>query len=148
MFLTRRKGTEAGVAKHPAVEGRQRDLFGADTPPLGPAPARSAGSPPQPPSGPPSKPPRPRRRAPPEPAAAVPSSLADLASGATHPELDEMVAALSDEALAHLALRAVQALRRRAGRPARGKAAGTSALGRTARLLAEEVSGMLGGAEG
>ena len=144
MFLTRRKGTEAQVAKHPAADGRQQDLFGPGAPPPGPTPGRPA----ERPLGPPTKPARPRRRAPPEAAAAPPPSLADLAAEAGHPELDELVAALSDEALAHLALRAVQALRRRAGRSARGKSAGRSVLGRTARLLAEEVSGMLGGGEG
>lgn len=135
MFLTRRKGTEAEVAKHPAADGRQQDLFGTDAPPTVQPTERSPGPP---------KPPRPRRGAPPEPS----PSLTALAAEVSRPELDELVATLSDEALAHLALHAVRALRRRAGPPVRGKSAGRSALGRTARLLAEEVSGMLGGGEG
>lgn len=144
MFLTRRKGTEAELAKHPATRGHQADLFGADAPPgvaarPAPPPKPAPAAPPEAPH----RPPRPRRRAPPEPAVAP--SLARLAADAGRAELDEVVAALSDDALAHLALRAVQALRRRAERPARGRAAGGAALGRTVRLLAEEVSGMLGG---
>src|SRR5688572_5734861 len=44
------------------------------------------------------------------------TSLVDLAARATPSELDQLVAALPDEGLAHLALASVRALRRRLAR--------------------------------
>lgn len=90
---------------------RQSDLFGSPEPP----------------------PARPRRRAA-APAAetpvpAAPVTLAELAAHATRPELDELVAALDDAGLTHVALASVRALRRRGGRQA----------ARAAKLLADEL---------
>ncbi len=83
-------------------------------------------------------------------------SVEVLAERLTAAELDALVAALPDEALAHLVLAGVRQLRRRlvrvganaGGRPARAaKGRGASSLERAARQLAAELGGAGGGEE-
>jgi hypothetical protein len=77
------------------------------------------------------------------------TSLVDLAARATPSELDQLVAALPDEGLAHLALASVRALRRRLARTGasgtRGRKGLAGALERAARQLAAELGGMATG---
>lgn len=68
---------------------------------------------------------------------------ASFAERATKADLDELIAALSDEALAHLALASARQLRRRlarngGGRPAKGKVHRRGPLDRAGAALAAE----------
>jgi hypothetical protein len=71
-----------------------------------------------------------------------------LGTRVSQPELDELVADLPDEQLAHLVLAAVRALKRRLTRNTRGlgRAKGRAGpLERAARQLAEELRGEMAG---
>jgi hypothetical protein len=123
-------------------EGNQMELFGG-------APERPARRPPRrapapeaaaPEAAAPVEPPPPPPPAEPPPAA----TLAALAATATHPDLEDLLAALGDEALAFLAVAALRELRQRVARPKRrgaGEAAGSpAALRRALRRLAEDLA--------
>jgi hypothetical protein len=73
------------------------------------------------------------------------ATLAELAAGATPSELDELIRALTDAGLAHLAVASVRALRRRLAKPgasgARGRKGRVGALERAAHQLAAELGG-------
>ena len=73
------------------------------------------------------------------------ATLAELAAGATPSELDELIRALSDAGLAHLAVASVRALRRRLAKPGassgRGRTGRVGALERAANQLATELGG-------
>lgn len=85
------------------ADERQANLFGwAEEAPVPPAPRRA-------------------RKPAPEPAAAEPESAATFAERASEAELDELVAALPDDALAHLTLASARQLKRRIGRSAKGR---------------------------
>ncbi len=77
------------------------------------------------------------------------ATLAELAARARPSELDELIRALTDDGLAHLALSSVCALRRRLARPGasggRGRKRRASALERAAHQLAAELGGTAGG---
>ena len=72
-----------------------------------------------------------------------------LAARATASELGELIRALPDDGLAHLALASVHALRHRLVKPGSGRARGrkgrSSALERAAHQLAAELGGTAGG---
>ena len=120
------------MARRPAVDGRQADFFGA------PAPAPAA------PEQPPTPKSKPERRAPPSDDAGVrPDDGIDaLAARLSPSELNELVAALPDDALAHLVIATVRHLRRRLARSGgRGGKDRTSTLERAARQLIAELGG-------
>ena len=77
------------------------------------------------------------------------ATLSELAARATPSELDELVCALTDDGLAHLALASVRALRRRLAKPGasreRGRTGRAGALERAARRLAAELGGSASG---
>ena len=81
------------------ADERQADLFGAPpTPAVGPKPAR------------------PRKPLPVEPPAAEPEGATAFAARATEADLDALVTALDDDALAQLALASARQLKRRLAR--------------------------------
>ncbi len=73
------------------------------------------------------------------------ATLAGLAARATPSELDELIRALPDDGLAHLAVASVRALRRRLAKPAAGGGRGgkgrAGALERAAHQIAAELGG-------
>ena len=77
------------------------------------------------------------------------ATLAELAARATPSELDEMMRALTDNGLAHLAVASVRALRRRLARPGasggRGRKGRAGALERAAHQIAAELGGSASG---
>jgi hypothetical protein len=77
------------------------------------------------------------------------ATLAELAAGATPSELDELIRALTDAGLAHLAVASVRALRRRLAKPAAGSGRGrkgrAGALERAGHQLAAELGGSASG---
>ena len=77
------------------------------------------------------------------------ATLAGLAARATPSELDELIRALPDDGLAHLAVASVRALRRRLAKPAagggRGRKGRAGALERAAHQIAAELSGSASG---
>jgi hypothetical protein len=72
------------------------------------------------------------------------ATLAALTATATHPDLEDFLAALGDEQLAFLAVTAVRELRQRVARPKRRSAgeaaASAAALRRALRRLAEDLA--------
>ena len=76
-------------------------------------------------------------------------TLAELAALATPSELDELVRALTDAGLAHLAVASVRALRRRLAKPGassgRGRKGQAGALERAGHQLAAELGGSASG---
>ncbi len=77
------------------------------------------------------------------------ATLAELAARGTPSELDELIRALPDSGLAHLAVASVRALRRRLAKPGatggRGRKGRAGALERAAHQLAAEIGGTAGG---
>ena len=77
------------------------------------------------------------------------ATLAGLAVRATPSELDELVRALTDDGLAHLALASARALRRRLAKPGasreRGRKGRAGALERAGHQLAAELGGSASG---
>jgi len=128
------------MARRPAVDERQTDFFGAPAPEL-PSPHAH-----------PVRQARPKQSArrwlssPDGEEARGGDDLDALASRLSPPELDELAAALPDDALAHLTLAAVRQLRRRLARSgSRGaRSRASAALERTARQLADELGGQTG----
>jgi len=124
------------VARRPEVDRRQADFFGA------PAPAPAA------PEHRPILKPKPerdiKRRSPSSDTGDALSgdSIDVLAARLSPTELNELVAALPDDALAHLIVATVRQLRRRLARSGgRGGKSRTSALERSARQLIAELGG-------
>ena len=124
------------MARRPAVDGRQANLFGAPIP----APAAPEHRP-----TPKRKPEQDvKRRAPPSDTADVRSDngINVLAARLSAGEMNELVATLPDDALAHLVIATMRQLRRRLARSGgRGGKGRTSALERSARQLIAELSG-------
>lgn len=122
------------MARRPKADERQAELFG-------PVPMPAA---PEPDPVPQSKSQRDSKRPlSPQDDQGTPEQggVAKLATGLSAAELNELAAALSDNALAHLALAAVRQLRRRLMRRGGRGRSRTSALERTARQIAAELSG-------
>jgi len=124
------------VARRPEVDRRQADFFGA------PAPTPAA------PEHRPTPKPQPeqdikRRSLPPDSEdAPLSDSIEALAARLSPAELNELAAALPDDALAHLVIATVRQLRRRLARSgSRGGNGRTPALERSARQLIAELSG-------
>lgn len=124
------------MARKPEVDGRQADFFGA------PAPASAA------PVHRPTPRPKPeqdlKRRSSPSDNKDAPSgdSAEMLAARLSPTELNELVAALPDDALAHLLLSTFRQLRRRLARSGgRGGRDRSSTLERSARQLIAELGG-------
>jgi hypothetical protein len=133
------------VARRLADE-RQADMFGASCP-AQPAPA---------PQRPPAREDRGKQGKSPAPSFQQPqdtpaeAGIDTIAARLSPAELDELAAALPDNALAHLALAALRQLRRRLARAGtQGRSKGrASTLERAARQIASERGGMGGGEEG
>ena len=124
------------MTRRPEVDRRQADFFGA------PAPAPAAPTP-RPAPEPKPKPGIKRQRAPPDIADTPPCDGIDVrAARLSRAEWNELVAALSDDALAHVVVVAARQLRRRLarrrGRDGKGRA---PALERSARQLIDELGG-------
>lgn len=122
------------MARRPEADRRQADFFGV------PAPAPAA------PERPPAPKPQPgqdiKRRPPPltNGDAALGDSIDVLAARLSPAELNELVAGLTDDALAHLVVATARQLRRRLARSGgRGGTGRTSALERSARQLIAEL---------
>ena len=133
------------MARRPAADERQVDIFGAILPvPPASAPALSSARQTKPKQN------RGRVRPAPNDKAPTETSMDALASRLSPAELDELAAVLSDDALAHLTLAAIRQLRRRLARSG-GRSGGSrgkgraSALERIARQLAAELGGQAGG---
>lgn len=121
------------MARKPEVDRRQTDFFGAPAPtPAAPARRPASKSAPGPAPG--------RRPPPAGPDVASSDNAEVLAARLSPAELNELVAALPDESLAHLVIAAFRQLRRRlargGGRGGKGRA---SALERSARQLIAEL---------
>ena len=124
------------MARRPEADRRQADFFGAPTP-----------TPCAPEHRPTSKPkPKPgiKRQPPPSDIEETPlcDSIDVLAARLSRTEWNELVAALPDDALAHLVIATVRQLRRRLARShGRGGKGRASALERSAQQLIAELSG-------
>lgn len=134
-------GKGRNVARRPEVDGRQADFFGA------PAPA----VPEQRPTPEPNPEQKLKRQLPPPDCedAPVSGSIDGLAARLSPSELNELVAALPDDALAHLVIATARQLRRRLARSSgRGGKSRAASLERAARQLIAELGGQDGDDEG
>jgi len=127
------------VARRPEADRRQADFFGA------PAPTPTA------PAHRPTPKPEPKPRPPPSDSEEAPLSdgLDVVAARLSRIEWNELVAALPDDALAHLVIATARQLRRRLARSRRRSGKGpTSALERSAQQLIIELGGQGGNDDG
>ena len=137
---------EWGRMRRPGEDTRQADIFGVPEPaPVQPRPARPRR--PRPaglsPAVEPAEAPPCADAAPAAQPAAAPAAtdIGALAARLTPSELEELAASVSDDGLARLMLASLRQLRRRIGRPDRGRdgKAPASALERAGRQLAAEL---------
>lgn len=124
------------MARRPDVDGRQADFFGA--------PAPTPAAPVRRPASKPALEQRPGRRSPSADKDALPGDADVLAARLSPAELSALVAALPDDALAHLIITAFRQLRRRLLRRGGRDGSRPSALERSAQQLIAELGGQDG----